>query len=90
MRRRRIGLPGRLHFLSTSPTPTFSILRLRSKIFFSSRIFSIVRSPLETVPASGGSPASLMNVSSVYQERQVAHDTITGSMRSNYLRLGNC
>jgi hypothetical protein len=38
--------------------PVFSNLRLRSKIFFSSSTFSIVRSPGFIDPASGGRPAS--------------------------------
>jgi hypothetical protein len=45
--------------------PLFSKLRLRSKINFSSNIFSIVKSPFFTKPASGGNPASLRKASSV-------------------------
>ena len=45
--------------------PTFSNAELISKIFFSSRIFSIVRSPFSVEPESGGRPASRRKASRV-------------------------
>lgn len=42
----------------SSPVPSFSNPTERSNIFFSSSIFSMVKDPLATVPASGGRPVS--------------------------------
>ena len=57
------------HALS-SPEPSFSNLKLRSKTCFSSRILSMVKPPLFVDPASGGSPASLRKASRVYRTQK--------------------
>lgn len=57
-------LPGKVHF-SPSSRPVFSKRKERSKTFFSSSIFSIVKSPFPMVPASGESPASVINAERV-------------------------
>ena len=61
------SLPGKVH-VSPSLRPVFSTCKARSKTFFSSSIFSIVKSPFSTIPASGESPASVMNAERVYHD----------------------
>lgn len=59
------SIPGSVHSIFASPSPNFSKLRLKSKIFFSFNISSMVRMPFSTVPKSEGSSASAKNASSV-------------------------
>lgn len=57
---------GFLHPVSSFSVPSFSNCVARSKARFSSSKRSMVKSPLVTVPASDGRPASLMNASYDY------------------------
>jgi hypothetical protein len=63
---------GFFHPVSSFSVPSFSNCVARSKERFSSSSRSMVRSPLVTVPASDGRPASLMKASYDYGEFSLA------------------
>lgn len=65
-------LPGFLQPVSSFSVPSFSNCVAKSNDLFSSSSFSMVRSPFETVPASGGRPASLTKASYDYGCRSLA------------------
>ena len=77
-------IPGTLHSLCKLSASFFSIRRVVSKIFFSSRTLSIVRSPSLIRPASDGKPASLMNASNVYSwlKVRISFDCLWGLLFS--------
>lgn len=58
-----VRLPGFLQPVSSFSVPSFSNCVAKSKALFSSSSCSMVKSPFETVPASGGRPASLTKAS---------------------------
>lgn len=68
VRRRIVEVPGRRHRLSASSTPSFSKLAVRSKVSFSRRTCSMLRSPLEMMPASDGRFASWRKAARVCAE----------------------
>jgi hypothetical protein len=63
-----VGLDGAgtVHSHFPSSTPSFSKLRLRSKVFFSCSIDSIVTVLFDPAPVSEGRPASLTKLFNVY------------------------
>src|SRR5690242_20303453 len=65
---RSLGIDGAgtVHSRSASSTPSFSKFKLRSKVFFSSRIDSIVTDLSSPVPTSSGRLASLTKLVKVY------------------------
>lgn len=58
---------GTAHLRFPSSTPSFSKLRLRSNVFFSWSIDSIVTELLDPAPVSGGKSASLTKLFKVYR-----------------------
>lgn len=70
-----------------SSTPSFSNFTDMSNAFFSSSRASRVRSPVDVVPASTGSPASLTNASYDYMNLAGSQQGNGGKGRVAYLNV---